>query len=47
MSKIRITLRPAEAADEWLLRGLFPESLRAQLRTSAFIPGEIELLIEL
>jgi len=25
MSKIRITLRPVEAADEWMLRALFAE----------------------
>jgi ribosomal protein S18 acetylase RimI-like enzyme len=47
MSKIRITLRPAEAADEWMLRALFGESLRTQLRSSALTPPEIELLIEM
>lgn len=47
MSKIRITLRPVEAADEWMLRALFAESLRAQLRASALTLGEIELLIEM
>lgn len=47
MTEIRITLRPVEAADEWMLRALFAESLRAQLRTSGLTPGEIELLIEM
>jgi len=47
MNKIRIALRPAEAADEWMLRALFAESLRAQLRSSALTRPEIELLIEM
>lgn len=47
MSKIRITLRPEEAADEWMLRALVGESLRAQLRSSALTRPEIELLIEM
>ena len=46
MSKIRITLRPVEAADKWMLRALFAEYVRAQLRASALTPREIELLIE-
>lgn len=47
MSKIRMTLRPVEAEDEWLLRALFAESLRARLRASALTPREIELLVEM
>ena len=47
MSKIRITLRPVEAADEWMLRALLAESVRGQLRASALTPPEIELLVEM
>lgn len=47
MSKIRITLRPVEAADEWMLRALLAESVRGQLRASPLTPPELELLIEM
>jgi ribosomal protein S18 acetylase RimI-like enzyme len=47
MSTTRITLRPVEAEDEWMLRALFAEWLQGQLRSSALTPPEIELLIEM
>ena len=47
MSKLRMTLRPAEAADEWMLRALCAESLRPKLRAAGLAPREIELLVEM
>lgn len=47
MSKLRMTLRPVEAEDEWMLRVLSAESLRPKLRAAGLAPREIELLVEM
>jgi ribosomal protein S18 acetylase RimI-like enzyme len=47
MSNLRITLRPAEAADEPLLRALFADARRMELCATGLAPREVELLIEI